>query len=556
MALLTLLLAASASAGRAPVASLFTKSPYLQAPGPTTMMILWESWDERPAQVRFGEGGDLDQVASVAPPRAMIGISTRSRTNLTTGVRTNVTSYTVTNTFFVYEARLVDLKPDTSYSYVVEMGGQRSGVSRFRTFGTNPSEVRFIAYGDSRSNPQTHAAVARHFLRHKPDFILHTGDLVARGRDYSLWSREYFDPLQGIIDHVPVLPAIGNHEDNGTNYFAYFHLPQPERWYSFDLGAVHVLALDYHFQSATNEQFNFAQQDLLRSPAPWKVVFLHVPMFNIGGHASTWGHEAYLPLFHKARVDLVIAGHSHLYERFQPVTPKSDPGAWPVIHLTSGGGGATLYPVYEHPALARAVSTNHYIVFKANSRRLQGQAFLPSGRTLDRFELRKDPASREPVSRPKTYPEESLKAYFEAAPSLRGVAASLPTSNQPVRVTFTPQPITHAPGPVELEIRIAPDSAKDYVWMGEPLRVTLPPVGEKGTPVEASIRATGRSVIAGEPGASLTPPLFFEGRLRSGALDAVVRGHRSIRSAQSATNTTVAPTNVNASATAAPTFKR
>lgn len=513
------------------------------------MMILWESWDDRPALVRYGEGRSLDQIATVAPPRAMMGTSPRSRTNLVSGVRTNVTSYGITNTFFVYEAPLVGLKPDTSYSYVVELGGQRSAVSRFRTFGTDPSEVRFIAYGDTRSNPQTHAAVARHFLRYKPDFILHTGDLVARGRDYSLWGREFFDPLKGIIDHVPVLPAIGNHEDDGTNYFAYFHLPQPERWYSFDLGPVHVLALDFHFESPTNEQFTFARQDLLKSQAPWKVVFLHVPMFNIGGHASTWGHEAYLPLFHETKVDLVIAGHSHLYERFHPVTPKADPAAWPIIHITSGGGGATLYPVYEHPALASAISTNHYIVFEATRTRLRGHSLLPSGRSLDEFELTKDPETHEPVTKPKTYPEETLKAYFEAAPSLRGVTASLPSSNQPARVTFTPQPMTNAPGPVEIEVRIAPDSAKDYAWVGGPLRITLPPIGGKGTPVEAQIRATGSSVVSAKPGATLSPPLVFEGRVRSGELDIISRGTRSILSAKSPTNAPAGSTNAAAATT-------
>jgi predicted phosphodiesterase len=526
-----------------PTASLFTKAPYLQAPEATRMMILWESWDDRPAVVRYGEGRRLDQVALVAPPRAMAGTSPRSRTNLVSGIKTNVTSYAITNAFFVYEAPLEGLKPDTAYSYVVELGGQRSAVSRIRTFGTDPAEVRFIAYGDTRSNPQTHAAVARHFLRHKPDFILHTGDLVARGRDYSLWSREFFDPLRGIIDHVPVLPAIGNHEDDGTNYFAYFHLPQPERWYSFDLGPVHVLALDFHFESRTNEQFQFARQDLLASQAPWKLVFLHVPMFNIGGHASTWGHEAYLPLFHETKVDLVIAGHSHMYERFLPVAPKSGTNAWPVIHITTGGGGATLYPTYDHPALARAVSTNHYVVFEATDRRLRGQAVLPTGRSLDTFELHKDPRTREHATRLETYPEETLKAYFEAAPSLRGVADQLPSSNAPVRVTFTPQPAVHAPGPVEVEVRIAADCAKDYAWVGEPLRFMLPPAGEAGTPVEARVRATGRSVIAAKPGANLSPPLVFEGRLRSREIDMVARGTRSILSAKSPTNAPVAPTN-------------
>lgn len=530
------ILAARFAASAADLASNFTKGPYLQAPGATSMMLLWESRDALPAEVRFGKGKHLDQVSPVPPPRALTGVSTRYRTNIITGVRTNVATFTVTNVVYVYEATLKDLQPDTSYDYAVDLGSESSAPGTFRTFGSSPAEVRFLVYGDSRSNPKTHTKVAREFLKHKPDFILHTGDLVARGKDYSLWGREFFDPLKGIIDHVPLLPAIGNHEEDGTNYFAYFHLPQPERWYSFDLGPVHVVALDYHFESAAHEQFAFARQDLQASRAPWKLVFLHVPMFNIGGHASTWGHASYLPLFHEAKVDLVIAGHSHLYERFHPVAPRKDKESSPLIYITSGGGGATLYPVYDHPALASRLSTNHYILFEATKEKLRGRAYRPSGRVLDDFELRKDPDGRRIGEATPPYPEEWLKTYFDAAPGLRGVLASLPSKTQPARVTFTLEGLTNAPGPVDLEIGLAPESAKDYEWIGDPLRVTLPAPGAKARMVEAQIRATGHAAITAKPGANVTPMLTFVGRLRSGELDVVARGTRSILAAQPSTN--------------------
>ena len=60
--------------------------------------------------------------------------------------------------------------------------------------------MRFVAYGDSRSVPAVHAMLTRRYNKHSPDFILHTGDLVARGKDYALWSREFFGPAAGVID--------------------------------------------------------------------------------------------------------------------------------------------------------------------------------------------------------------------------------------------------------------------------------------------------------------------------------------------------------------------
>jgi hypothetical protein len=52
------------------------------------------------------------------------------------------------------------------------------------------------------------------------------------------------------------------------------------------VGPAHVLALDYRLGKGNDEQFAFAQQDLMTAKAPWKVVFMQYPVFNIGGHAT------------------------------------------------------------------------------------------------------------------------------------------------------------------------------------------------------------------------------------------------------------------------------
>jgi hypothetical protein len=53
-------------------------------------------------------------------------------------------------------------------------------------------------------------------------------------------------------------------------YLFYMHLPGKDRWYSFDIGPVHLLALDFRYEKETDEQFAFARQDLLAAKAPWK----------------------------------------------------------------------------------------------------------------------------------------------------------------------------------------------------------------------------------------------------------------------------------------------
>jgi hypothetical protein len=102
-------LLAAAEAWPAPPASCLTKGPYLQAPGPTTMTLRWELLENLPAMVRYGRGRNLDRVQDITPPRTMLGVSTRCRTNVVTGVRTNITSYAVT-TREVKELELVGIQ--------------------------------------------------------------------------------------------------------------------------------------------------------------------------------------------------------------------------------------------------------------------------------------------------------------------------------------------------------------------------------------------------------------------------------------------------------------
>jgi len=173
------------------VARTFLKGPYVQAPGTDTMTIMWESPTNRPGVVHYGLKGKLDHEWRCETPRELIGLSSHWVTNIDAGGKTIVTEAFTTNLVFLYELPLTNLRPDSVYNYSAETDGVRTPPRKFRTFGAHPYEVTFIAYGDSRANPKTHAAIAANFKRHSPDFILHAGDMVADGRRYDLWGREF-----------------------------------------------------------------------------------------------------------------------------------------------------------------------------------------------------------------------------------------------------------------------------------------------------------------------------------------------------------------------------
>jgi len=246
------------------------------------MTIKWEAPTNTTGIVRYGLKGKMDRQFRIETPRLLAVEAYNLVTNVTDNGETKVARVATTNLVYLYESALTNLEPESVYTYSAENEGVRTAPKKFKTFSLHQPKVTFITYGDTRTNPKTHAAVAANFKRYSPDFILHAGDLVADGRRYELWGREFFGPLADVLDEVPILPSLGNHESDGSKYLFYMRLPGKDRWYSYDIGPVHVLALDFRFEKETDEQFAFAKKDLLAAKTPWKVVFLHYPVFNIG----------------------------------------------------------------------------------------------------------------------------------------------------------------------------------------------------------------------------------------------------------------------------------
>jgi hypothetical protein len=520
---LSILLVITTIASTQDLARTFYKGPYLQSPGSDTMTIMWESPTNRPGVVRYGRSAKFEWERRLERPRELIGVSSYTVTNATAEGKAQVTQMLVTNRVFLYEITLSNLQPKSVYTYSAETDGVRTAPRKFRTFATRQSKVTFIAYGDSRTYPVIHERLASNFDRHSPDFILHTGDLAADGRRYNLWGREFFGPLAHVIDEVPILPSIGNHEQDASNYLHYVHLPGNERWYSYDVGPVHLLALDFHFEKDTGEQFAFARKDLMASTAPWKIVFLHYPVFNIGGHGTGWGHAAYLPLFHETKVDLVMAGHSHIYERFRPVASRGDRDDWPITHITTGGGGAPLYASYAHPALIFQATTNHFVVIEATATKLSGRTFTTNNTMIDKFEWKKRDGKPETDYLSASYPEELLKLSLAAGQCLTGGATSVPATNTASRVLFNIPPINATP--VTLEVSLTPASVPHYEIEGGPLRITTP--SNSTALAWANIRSTGRQKIESTgQNRLLSPPLVFQARIATGNTETFAYGQR------------------------------
>lgn len=117
-------------------------------------------------------------------------------------------------------------------------------------------------------------------------------------------------------------PAPGNHEyatPGAAPYFAYFGERAGKGYYSFDLGAWHLVSLNSGLSGARmQEQLAWLRQDLASRKARCTLAYWHIPLYSSGGHTPNPVMREAWRILYQAGADLVLSGHDHDYERFAP----------------------------------------------------------------------------------------------------------------------------------------------------------------------------------------------------------------------------------------------
>ncbi|MFZ5442470.1 MAG: metallophosphoesterase family protein [Myxococcota bacterium] len=137
-------------------------------------------------------------------------------------------------------------------------------------------------------------------------------------------------------------PAPGNHEykSGAAGYFAYFGASagEPDKgYYSFELGDWHFVALNTGdlCQSVGCEegspQLAWLEADLAATKRECVLAFFHHPRWNSGHHGPFLRADALWKTLARHRVELVVNGHEHFYERMAPING--------IVQFTVGTGG-------------------------------------------------------------------------------------------------------------------------------------------------------------------------------------------------------------------------
>ncbi|MGP4045233.1 purple acid phosphatase family protein [Streptomyces sp. 2A115] len=378
---------------------------------------------------------------------------------------------------YYLHAALDGLRPGTTYYYGVGHDGfdpasprHRSTIGSLRTAPASPEKFVFTAFGDQGVSKA--ALTNDHaLLRQDPAFHLHAGDIcyadsTGHGTKSDAYDPGYWDLFlaqnESVAKSVPWMVTTGNHDmeawyspDGYGGQLARWSLPDngfdprtAPGVYSFTYGNVGVVALDANdvsYEIPANLGYTDGKQTTwldrklaeLRSSksVDFVVVFFHHCAYSTSRHASDGGvRAAWVPLFAKHQVDLVINGHNHVYERTDairngavgrrlPVGGSTDPTRDGIVYVTAGGGGKDLYGFptdvkdsYEgHVADRESVETSHWTESReqnpdtvewsrvrytgfsflsveaeaGTAPRLKVSALAESGERIDHFEVRR-----------------------------------------------------------------------------------------------------------------------------------------------------------------------
>ena len=187
------------------------------------------------------------------------------------------------------------------------------------------ADFNFDAVGDWGCNSNTKNTVTN-IQGKKPERVLALGDY-----SYTSTATCWLNTINPIKSITRI--NIGNHENDAnegnSQYMNAFGLSK--QYYSFDYVNAHVLTIASEISfSKGSAQYNFVENDLKTAAAnpniKWIIVNYHRVMYTSPNtcsastcEGSSSLRDAYHPLFDKYRVDLVLQGHVHNYQRTFPL---------------------------------------------------------------------------------------------------------------------------------------------------------------------------------------------------------------------------------------------
>lgn len=305
------------------------RGPYLQQLTPTSVVIVWRTDSASDSLVHYGtDPGNLSGTVEKDPA---------------------VTQH---------EVQIADLWPETRYYYSIGASDKiLAGGNSDYFFTTAPpvgkrAAVRIWVLGDSGTGacpacwsgkddaPAVRDAMLNEMSKSGDIHLwLMLGDNAYMGGTDEEYEASVFEMYPTFLRNYPLWPTLGNHdgyladsEDQTGAYFEAFVLPTlgeaggvasgTEDYYSFDYANIHFICLNSMAGPLTKDSMlAWLGADLAETQQDWLIAYWHHPPYSKGTidsdseTTSTWIRQEVLPILESGGVDLVLNGHSHVYER-------------------------------------------------------------------------------------------------------------------------------------------------------------------------------------------------------------------------------------------------
>ncbi|MCF2490940.1 metallophosphoesterase [Dyadobacter sp. CY347] len=307
------------------------RGPYLQSATSTSMVVRWRTDLATNSMVRYG--------LSHAALNMQVELTAKETE---------------------HEVKLSELDPATRYYYAIGFAGEilEGGLDNYFETAPKPGtkgKYRFGVLGDCGTNSATQDMVRERISAYLGEnymnALLLLGDnAYAFGKDAEYQSNFFNHYKSNFLKKNPVFPAPGNHDYNNDNpdrqkdhnvpYYDVFTLPtqgeaggvasETEAFYSYDYGNVHFLSLDSYgkedqatrLYDTLGRQVRWIKKDLAANQnKDWIVAYWHHPPYSQGSRNSETEldmikiRENFIGILEKNGVDLILCGHSHVYER-------------------------------------------------------------------------------------------------------------------------------------------------------------------------------------------------------------------------------------------------
>ena len=244
------------------------------------------------------------------------------------------------------------------------------------------SSVRFAAIGDtgngSKQQQQVGEIMVRAMEQFPFEFVLLLGDNMYGGESPADFQRKFSDVYKPLLDaKVKFYATLGNHDQSLQAHYINFNMDGKE-YYRFKRGNVAFYSLNSNYMDA--KQVKWLETELAADTSKWKICFFHHPPYS---SAKAHGSDKQLrkvvePLFVKYGVNVVLAGHDHVYERVKPQKG--------IYYFVSGAGGKLRRGNLDKrsPLTDKGFDTDqHFVLFEVVDDQLYFQAISRTGETVD-----------------------------------------------------------------------------------------------------------------------------------------------------------------------------